>query len=391
MTQDSPLVSVVIPAYNAEQFIERTLVSVLNQTYGHLEIIVVDDGSCDRTAEIVQTLAHQDARIVLLQQQNAGVAAARNAGIRHAQGAFIAPLDADDIWYPENIAKQLDCLQQGNRSLGLCYAWTIDIDHKDRLLPNFRAAQITGSVTRTLLCHNFLGNASASLIRRECFDAVGDYDCSFNQKQIQGCEDWDLYLRIAEQYEFCVAPHFLIGYRRTPESMSSKNTLKMAQSHSYMLQKARSRDKETPNFFYRLSSSSFYMYLARQSSLNHKSRCTLQWLLTALKLDPITVPWRYGFYLLLLKSLITLSPDRISDLLKTIQSLLLSPYQLPQQTCSSTTQPSAFRIQFKLLVGNTFHTLMSRYPQCRRQPKTANPVSIGLPAGIKQPTGIQNS
>ncbi|ESA32849.1 glycosyl transferase family 2 [Leptolyngbya sp. Heron Island J] len=383
MSHDNPLVSVVIPAYNAEQFIERTLVSVLNQTYGHLEIIVVDDGSCDRTADIVQTLARQDERIILLQQENAGVAAARNTGIHHAQGTFIAPLDADDIWYPENIAQQLDCLQQGNSSLGLCYAWTVDIDHDDQLLRNFRAAQITGSVARTLLCHNFLGNASASLIRRECFDTVGDYDCSFNQKQIQGCEDWDLYLRIAEQYEFCVAPQFLVGYRRTPESMSSKNTLKMAQSHSYMLEKARSRGGEAPNFFYRLSSSSFYMYLARQSSLNNRPHDTLQWLLTALKRDLLTVPWRYGFYLLMLKSLIALSPDRISNLLKTIRSLLTSPDQLLKQMQSSVTQPSASRIQFKLLVGNTFHTLMSHYPQRSRKPKTVNSASIGLPASIK--------
>lgn len=81
--QPLPLVSAIIPAYNAEQFVERTLNSVLSQTYQNLEVIVVNDGSHDRTAEIVSEMAHRDERIILLQQLNSGVAAARNLGIQH--------------------------------------------------------------------------------------------------------------------------------------------------------------------------------------------------------------------------------------------------------------------------------------------------------------------
>ncbi|HEY9862115.1 MAG TPA: glycosyltransferase family A protein, partial [Candidatus Obscuribacterales bacterium] len=95
---DAPLVSVIIPAYNAERFIARTLESVLNQTYQNIEVLVVDDGSSDRTPEIVHHFAEIDARIILFHQSNAGVAAARNLAIQHAKGEFIAPLDADDIW-----------------------------------------------------------------------------------------------------------------------------------------------------------------------------------------------------------------------------------------------------------------------------------------------------
>src|SRR3954453_10527365 len=99
------LVSVIIPAYNAGATVERTISSVLNQTYSSIEVLVVDDGSTDNTAVLVQRMADADPRIKLLQKPNGGVALARNFGIAHAAGEFIAPLDADDLWHPEKIAK----------------------------------------------------------------------------------------------------------------------------------------------------------------------------------------------------------------------------------------------------------------------------------------------
>lgn len=108
-----PLVSVIIPAYNAESFIEETLKSVLAQTYPAIEVLVIDDGSQDRTPEIVAGMAERDPRVVLVKQSNAGVAAARNLGIDQSKGEFIAPIDADDIWYPENLEKQVQCMLDG--------------------------------------------------------------------------------------------------------------------------------------------------------------------------------------------------------------------------------------------------------------------------------------
>jgi len=97
-----PLVSVIVPAYNAEAFIAQTLDSIISQTYQNIEILVVDDGSQDRTPEIVESFAQRDQRITLLRQANAGVAAARNLAIEKSNGEYIAPIDADDIWYPQN-------------------------------------------------------------------------------------------------------------------------------------------------------------------------------------------------------------------------------------------------------------------------------------------------
>ncbi|MCS6813258.1 MAG: glycosyltransferase [Cyanobacteria bacterium] len=105
-----PLVSVVIPAYNAEKCLAETLTSVLAQTYEHLEVLVVNDGSTDGTADLASQIMLRDRRLKVITQSNAGAAAARNTGIRHAQGEYIAPIDADDLWHPQAIEKMVDCM-----------------------------------------------------------------------------------------------------------------------------------------------------------------------------------------------------------------------------------------------------------------------------------------
>ena len=100
-------VSVIIPAYNAAATVERTIASVLNQSYTNLEVLVVDDGSTDETAALVQQMVDVAGRIRLLQKPNGGLVSARNHGIAHATGEFIAPVDADDLWHPQKIAKQV--------------------------------------------------------------------------------------------------------------------------------------------------------------------------------------------------------------------------------------------------------------------------------------------
>src|SRR5689334_11448209 len=106
------VVSVVVPAHNAERTLEETLRSAMAQTVSAIEIVVVDDGSEDGTREIVARLAALDGRIRLVRSANAGVASARNLGIRHARGRFVAPLDADDIWHPAKLEKQLAVFEQ---------------------------------------------------------------------------------------------------------------------------------------------------------------------------------------------------------------------------------------------------------------------------------------
>lgn len=297
-----PLVSVIIPAYNAAAFLDRTLASILAQSYRNFEVIVVDDGSTDRTPDLVTDFAERDHRIHLVRQQNAGVAVARNTGIQKARGEFIAPIDADDIWYPDAIAKLVARFQQGPAHLAVVYAWSIDIDEYDRPMGSFHAATVAGNVYGTLICHNFLGNASSSLIRKSCLQQVGGYDAQLKSQQAQGCEDWDLYLRLAEHYEFDVVAEFLVGYRKLASSMSGDFS-QMARSQELVLQDLQYRHPEIPSFLYRLARSSFYLYLAQQCSAASSPHKTLFWLRQAIQADPLTPLGRLGFYLLLCKSL----------------------------------------------------------------------------------------
>ncbi|MEG4108197.1 glycosyltransferase family A protein [Microcoleus sp. S13_C5] len=357
-----PLVSVIIPAYNAEQFIEETLKSVLAQTYSAIEVLVVDDGSQDRTAEIVEKISKKDSRVQLVQQQNAGVAAARNLGIHKSRGEYIAPIDADDIWYPENIEKQIQCMMEGYPSLGVVYSWSLDIDEKGFLTGGIRAFTIEGEVYETLICHNFLGNASASMIRRSALDKVGFYDTSYVEKSAQGCEDWDLYLRLAEYYQFGVVPEFLIGYRKVYSSMSS-NYVVMAKSHALMLQHVKQRHPEIPEFLHRLSASNFLMYLAHQSSRNGRDRTALFWLFQALKAECISPLSRYGFYRVLGKSLLNL----LSQFWKP-QAALETPLSSKERPSSDSQLSSREllvenrrkNIESMVTIGNIFHRSISR-------------------------------
>jgi len=364
-----PLVSVIIPAYNAEPFIEETLKSVLAQTYPAIEVLVVDDGSQDRTPEIVEKIGKKDARIQLLKQPNAGVAAARNLGIQKSRGEYIAPIDADDIWYPENIEKQVKCMLEGGEEVGVVYSWTVDLDEKGLLTGGFRSFAIEGDVYATLICHNFIGNASASLIRRSCLEKVGVYDKTLKERNAQGCEDWDLYLRIAELYQFRAVPEFSIGYRRMYNTMSTNYTA-MANSQSLMLQAAKQRHPEIPDFLHRLSTSNFLLYLANQSSRNGRDRTALFWLFQALKTECISPLLRSGFYIVLGKSLLNLlsQSGKHQDALDAPVRVEDTPYsENPPMGREVLVELRRKKIEFMVTIGNIFHQSISLLVQ-RNQP-----------------------
>lgn len=114
---DSPLVSVIMPAYNAGRYIQQSIDSVIAQTYSHWEIIVVDDGSSDDTADIVKEISLKESRVKYVHQQNAGPGKARNTGLRHAKGVYIAFLDSDDLWLPDKLRLQLEMIRDQKADL----------------------------------------------------------------------------------------------------------------------------------------------------------------------------------------------------------------------------------------------------------------------------------
>jgi glycosyltransferase involved in cell wall biosynthesis len=207
--------------YNAERTIGATLESICCQTYPTLDIVVVDDGSTDMSAAIVAEHAGRDARIRLVHQGNGGVAAARNFGAAATTAEFLAFIDADDLWAPSKVARQVSALLEGGPAAGLAYCWFAQIDAEDRVYSLNNRPLAEGRVLQLMCRNNFVGNGSSMMLRRTAFLAAGGFDPSLRARGAQGCEDMLICLRVAEHFEFRVVPQYLVGYRMTNTNMSS--------------------------------------------------------------------------------------------------------------------------------------------------------------------------
>ncbi len=226
-----PRVSVIVPAYNAQATIDETLASVSAQTMSDLEIIVVADGCTDMTVERVERRMSTDPRIRLIEQSNAGVAAARNAGIAVAVGAFVAPLDADDLWHPRKLERQIERFVDGGDDLGLVYNWYHPIDDASYVCGTVAAPRIEGQVLHRHLHWNFIGNGSTPLIRIQALDGLA-YDGRLRAANAGGCEDYLLQLQIALRWRFACVPAHLTGYRQRAGAMSANRGV-MMRSHVF--------------------------------------------------------------------------------------------------------------------------------------------------------------
>lgn len=231
----APRVSVVTPAWNAEHFIGATLSTALSQTFRNIEVIVIDDGSRDKTASVVRRAMAADPRIRLVEQKNTGLAGARNRGIREARGDFIAFLDHDDLWHPDKLALQVALLDSHPLAgLASCYSAVIDEDH--RCLGWRLGGDANGSVYHEILVWDMISGGSVALVRREVFDVVGMFDESLPMRS-----DWDMWIRIARRFHVATVPRTLVGYTRSTLGLS-RGYERMAEAGAFVLEKASRND-----------------------------------------------------------------------------------------------------------------------------------------------------
>lgn len=218
---DAPLVSVIIPAYNAEAYVLEAIRSVQAQDYAPLEIVLVDDGSRDRTVERVRAAAPE---VRIVSQPNAGVAAARNTGLREARGEYICFLDADDGWFAGKLAAQVDYLAR-HPDTGLVYhhwlVWEADADGVFRL-PAQPAPVTPGEIVPALsgwiytkLLFDCIVHTSTVMIRREIAAAVGFFDTAL----VAG-EDYDYWLRTSRLCRIDKLAATYSYYRAVPGSLT---------------------------------------------------------------------------------------------------------------------------------------------------------------------------
>ena len=254
-------VTVIVPAFNAEATLQSTLDSVRNQTHAALDILVVNDGSSDATHELARKVARLDPRVRVVDQPNGGVAAARNAGLAAARGAYVAPIDADDLWHPRKIELQLAAARCAGDALGFVYCWSRRIDERDLVLADLGAPRLRGDVFRDLIVSNFIRNASAALSSTNRIRDIGGFDSRLRAAGAQGAEDLKLYLLLAETGVVEVVPAFLVGYRTTHASMS-RGALCMRRSIELVISEVAERRPDVPEALFDLAELNFDLYAA---------------------------------------------------------------------------------------------------------------------------------
>jgi len=313
----SPIVSVIIAAFNARRWIGLSVASAQSQTLREIEIIVVDDGSTDDTSEVVVDMAKNDSRIRLIRQANAGVGAARNTAIRFARGRYIAPLDADDVWGARKLERQVQRMEERGERTALVYCWHQWIDENGAQLGYKSNSIIEGDARAAIILRNFIGNASVPLFRASAIDRRGAYLSRDEQDGGQGCEDWDLSIRIAERWEVGLVDEVLVGYRQSNACMSSQ-VPSMARSYQVVMDQARSRNLDLPITLFRWAEGHFQSYLVSKSYDGCDYRSCINAAISAILSDPLLI-LNQRLHELTLKSLIWLAtgkrrsrPHRIS-------------------------------------------------------------------------------
>ncbi|MEE8540840.1 MAG: glycosyltransferase [Desulfobacterales bacterium] len=208
-----PTVSVIIPTFNRGWVIREAIDSVLNQTFGSFELIVVDDGSTDNTLDI---LAEYKDRITLIKQRNRGVSAARNRGMDAASGQFIAFLDSDDLWLPQKLKRQMEFFDSNPDAL-ICQTEETWIRDAVRVNPGKRHRKVSGMIFEPSL-HLCLVSPSAVMIKRSLFEEVGLFD-----ESLPACEDYDMWLRVGYKHSIFLIDTPLIIKRGGHADQLSKN------------------------------------------------------------------------------------------------------------------------------------------------------------------------
>lgn len=248
------LVTIIIPLYNTEKYLNETINSVLAQSYEYWELIIVNDGSTDGSEKIAETYAENDSRISLIAKPNSGVSETRNVGIKHAKGQFVAFLDADDIWDKENLSKKIAQLE--NESIDWVYSDASLIDENSRLIGEKKGDD--SSILNDYLEWNKTvvpGPCSNVIVKKKCLENI-KFDSAFST-----AADQDFCFQLSSKYNGKRIPENLWSYRILGNSMS-RNIAVMEKDHLAVYLKA-NRDNLFKNFWHKQKCfSNLYLILA---------------------------------------------------------------------------------------------------------------------------------
>jgi len=226
-----PIVSVIIPTHNRNGFLQSAIESVLNQTFQDFEIIVVDDASDEDVQWIVR--GFHDRRVKCIRhEKNKGEAGARNTGLIHSNGEYIAFLDDDDVWFPKKLGLQIRALEKCTLKVGGIYSGYIAVDYGSSRILHTKIPTKRGNIYQDLLIRNVIGTPSTVLVRRSCIETAGLFDGNI----FYGV-DLDFYLRIAKDFHFECIEEPLVQYNIHENRLSNNPEIRAkgleAMSHKY--------------------------------------------------------------------------------------------------------------------------------------------------------------
>ncbi|NET06158.1 MAG: glycosyltransferase family 2 protein [Merismopedia sp. SIO2A8] len=263
-------VSIIIPVYRAEQFIAATIQSVLEQTHQNFEVLIVDDGSPDRSIEICQQF--KDSRIKILRQKNRGLSGARNTGIRHAQGEYLAFLDPDDLWLPEKLEKHVQHLNN-SPDVGVSFSRSGFINEEGESLGIYQMPMLKNITPQYVICRNPIGNGSAGVFRKEVFEAIkyqdnihGYVEDFYFDERFRVSQDVECWLRIVFQTSWQLEgiPEALTLYRVNSQGLSSSWQKKL-ESVEMILEKTHSYAPEFIDKWKKPVKAYYLRYVARRA------------------------------------------------------------------------------------------------------------------------------
>lgn len=285
-------VTVVIATYNRADYLPEAIDSALAQSYGPLEIIVVDDGSTDATREVAMRYG---ASVTYVWQSNAERGAARNHGLRRAQGELVVFLDSDDGWVPEKLGRDIDVLRQ-RPEVGLVYSDTLVVDAARQPLRRVRRRGHEGWVTTALMRENFV-TPSTAVIRTALMREIGGF---LEDRELAGAEDWEAWVRLSTRTQFGYVADATTWYRvHGGNSVGSAARVEGATHRAYAtMSGATYLTAEHRHYLPRAFAEAALLSATAHSVAGNHAAARL-WLLRAARRCPRVVGnWRFGYTLL---------------------------------------------------------------------------------------------
>lgn len=285
-----PIFSVVVPMYNVSPYIEQCINSILAQSFSSYEIICVDDGCTDDTID--KLLHFKDQRIKIIRQRNRGLSAARNTGINHSRGVYIAFLDSDDFWASNKLERHFEhfCSDTG---IGISYSASSFVDENNKPLGIGQNPKLTNISSKDIFCRNPIGNGSSPVIKRAALNQIAQCQiidnnvrtCFFDENMRQS-EDIECWLRLAlnTNWLFAGIAEPLTFYRVNSGGLSA-NLDKQFSAWQYAVEKNRQGNQPFFKQWFSLAKSYQMRYLSRRATQSGNAKDAIRFIHKAIRND----------------------------------------------------------------------------------------------------------